>query len=137
MKENRPYIGVDAIIFDNPNTKVLLNKRVSKSFNGMWGLISGMIEEGETVKDALKREALEEIGVDIEIINFTGKYYDKIGRHPTKTVICLPHICKIINETPKAISECSDVRWFTAEELKDMDLAFDHKQMLEDIGFIK
>jgi 8-oxo-dGTP diphosphatase len=65
-----------------------------KSFPGCWGLISGFIEWGETAEDALKREAKEEFGIEIEVVRFTGRYYDKKNRHPTKTVICLPIFVK-------------------------------------------
>ena len=49
------------------------------AYNGYWWLISGIIEWGEDVKDVLKREAMEEVGVELGNIKFTGKYYDKIG----------------------------------------------------------
>ena len=70
---------------------------------------------------------MEEIGVELGNIKFTGRYYDKIGRHPTKTFICLPHTCDIISGTPKPVSECDEVRWFSKEEVRKMTLAYDHK----------
>jgi len=90
-QKDHPWIGVDNIIVDDEG-RILLVKRSEniRSYPGMWGLVSGYIEWGETVEDALKREAKEEIGVEIEIVRFTGRYYDKKGRHPTKTIICLP-----------------------------------------------
>lgn len=135
MKEKRPYLGVDAI-FVNEAKEILLIHRTGKNFNGYWGLVSGMVEWNEEVLEALKREVKEEIGVEIENIQYTGKYYDKIGRHPTKTVICLPHFCKIKSGIPSPISECDEVRWFTSAEIKNMELSYDHKKMLEDAGLI-
>ena len=81
---------------------------------------------------------MEEIGVKIEIIRFTGRYYDKPGRHPTKTAISLPFRTRIIlgKPHPAQPEEVADVRWFTPEEIRKMELAFDHKQMLEDEGLI-
>jgi ADP-ribose pyrophosphatase YjhB (NUDIX family) len=132
----KPYIGADAIILNEKN-QVLLIHRTGKNFNGYWGLVSGMIEWGEDVHTALKREALEEIGVEIDIIRFTGKYYDRIGRHPSKTVICLPHICKITKGIPRPVSECDAIQWFNPIDIKDMELAYDHKQMLKDEDIIE
>lgn len=135
MDNKKPYIGVDAII-TNTDNEILLIHRTGKNFNGFWGLVSGMVEWGETISDALKREVMEEIGVEIEIQKFTGRYYDKIGRHPTKTVICLPHICKITSGVPSAVSECDEVKWFKPAEVRKMTLAYDHIQMLLDEGLI-
>ncbi len=81
-------------------------------------------------------EAREEIGVELGNIKFTGRYYDKKGRHPTKIFICLPHTCKIISGTPTPVNECDEVRRFKPEEIRTMDLAYDHKQMLEDLSLI-
>ncbi len=131
---DHPYIGVDAII-QNDDDKILLIKRseTSKAYPNMWGLVSGMVEWGESVEDALKREVQEEIGQEIYDIEYTGKYYDAIGRHPTKTVICLPHRCKLRDYNfilePREVSE---LVWFLPSEIRNMNLAFDHKQMLID-----
>lgn len=135
MKEKRPYLGVDAI-FVNDKKEILLIHRTGKNFNGYWGLVSGMVEWNEEVKDALKREVKEEIGVEIEGIRYTGRYYDRVGRHPSKTVICLPHFCKIKSGIPSAVSECDEVRWFKGAEIRKMELAYDHKKMLEDAGLL-
>ena len=129
MDKKKPYIGVDAIII-NDEGKILLIHRTGKNFNGYWGLVSGMIEWKEDVETALKRKVMEEIG--IEIIRYTGRYYDKIGRHPSKTVICLPHICKIVKGEPNPVSECDEVKWFNSTDIKNMVLAYDHFQMLKD-----
>ncbi len=135
MEVKRPYIGVDAIII-NEKGEILLIHRTGKNFNGYWGLVSGMVEWNEEVVSALKREVMEEIGVEIEGISYVGTYYDTIGRHPSKTVICLPHLCKIKSGTPSPVSECDDVRWFTKREIRDMQLAYDHKKMLEDLELV-
>lgn len=135
MNNKRPYLGVDAI-FVNEKEEILLIHRTGKNFHGYWGLVSGMVEWGKEVEDALKREVREEIGVEIKDITYIGKYYDEIGRHPTKTVICLPHFCKIKSGFPATVSECDEVRWFKKEEIRKMELAYDHKKMLSDLGLI-
>lgn len=137
--EDHPYVGVDNIII-NEEGKILLIKRSFKSNNypEYWGLIGGWMKWGETVEDTLKREAKEEIGCEIEVIRFTGRYYDAKGRHPTKTSLCLPHITKITRGTPvpNQPEEVSDVKWFSPEEIKAMELAYDHKKMLSDEGLL-
>lgn len=41
-------------------------------------------------------------------------------------------ICKIIGGELKADTDADDAKWFDLKEVGNMDLAFDHKQMLED-----
>lgn len=135
-KQDHPWVGVDAIILSDDKKKVLLIKRGSKAYHGMWGFVSGKVDWGEEVKETVVREAKEETNLDIEIVRFVGRYYDKRGRHPTKTMICLPHICRAVGGQLKAGDDAADARWFSLEEVKGMELAFDHKQMLIDEGLI-
>jgi len=138
MNENNdhPWIGIDAIILDKNNNKILLIKRGSKAYHGMWGFISGTVDWGEEVEETVIREAKEETNLDIKITKFVGRYYDKKGRHPTKTMICLPHICEVVGGELKAGDDALEAKWFTLDEIKNMELAFDHKQMLIDEGLI-
>ena len=131
-QKDHPWIGIDAIMLNEDKTKVLLIKRGSKAYRGMWGFVSGKVDWGEEIKETVIREVKEETNLDVEIEKFVGRYYDKKGRHPTKTMICLPHICKIISGELKPDDDALDAKWFSLEEVKKMDLAFDHKQMLID-----
>jgi 8-oxo-dGTP diphosphatase len=135
-QKDHPWIGVDAIILNEDKTKVLLIKRGSKAYYGMWGFVSGKVEWGEEIKETVVREAKEEVNLDVEIERFIGRYYDKRGRHPTKTMICLPHICKVVGGELKPGSDALEAKWFSLEEVKNMELSFDHKQMLVDEGLI-
>jgi NADH pyrophosphatase NudC (nudix superfamily) len=50
----------------------------------------------------------------------------------------MPHICKIIEGKAKnnQPEEVQDVRWFNPEEVMNLDIAYDHKQMLIDENLI-
>lgn len=139
-QKDHPYIGVDIIIV-NDEGMVLLERRAAQmnTYPMYWGLPGGWVEWNETAYDALKREAREELGVEIEVIKFVGKYYDAPGVHPTKTRFGLPHICKIISGTPHANQpeEVSDIGWFDPRAVVNMKLAYDHNQMLIDAGVCK
>lgn len=67
----RPTIGVFAVIY-NPHSceQVLLSKRE----DGRWNLPGGGIKSGEDMKEALKREVLEETGLEIEPHKLLGVY---------------------------------------------------------------
>jgi 8-oxo-dGTP diphosphatase len=62
-------VGVGAIIIDG-NQKVLLTKRKGSHGEGSYGSLGGHLEYGESPTEALKREALEELGIELEQIEF-------------------------------------------------------------------
>ncbi|MFC1687585.1 NUDIX hydrolase [Patescibacteria group bacterium] len=134
--KDHPWIGIDAIILNEDSTKILLIKRGSKAYHGMWGLISGRVQWREEIRDTVVREVKEETNLDVKIVKFVGRYYDKKDRHPTKTMICLPHICEVLGGDLKAGDDALEAKWYPLEEIKSMDLAFDHKQILIDEGVI-
>jgi mutator protein MutT len=55
---------IRAIIFDGNN--IILIKRV-KMDDEYWVFPGGLVEEGETIKGALKRECKEELGIEIKV----------------------------------------------------------------------
>ena len=68
IQEIRP--AVTAAIF-NKEGHILLQKRKDV---GSWGLISGHVEFGETITEALLREIREETSTHAEILRFIGLY---------------------------------------------------------------
>lgn len=134
MAHQTTKVGVSNIFVDE-NGHLLLMKRSENctTFPGYWGLVGGFIDPGETPKEACIRESQEEIGVKIEVIRFIGRYYNTPTPH-YQNVISLPHYSKILSGTPHPaqLEECSDVRWFLPEEVRSMELAYDHKQILVD-----
>lgn len=61
----QPIVGVGALIRDEE--KLVLVKRGVQPGKGKWSIPGGVVELGETVRDAVLREAKEESGLDIEI----------------------------------------------------------------------
>jgi 8-oxo-dGTP diphosphatase len=60
-----PIVGVAAIIMDQGN--ILLGRRAKKSSRpGLWCIPCGYVEYDEEIRDALRREALEETGLEVE-----------------------------------------------------------------------
>lgn len=97
-----------------------------KTYNGGWVFPGGQVEVGENVIDAVKREVMEEAGVDIEvgevfcIASNTGKYpgYNGVKEVPTK--IMLDFICKAKGGIPRPSDENSESAYFPKDQVLDL-----------------
>lgn len=74
-KPRNPIPTIDVILFENSNSnRVLLIKRKKDPFKDYFSLPGGFVNEGETVEDAVRREAEEELLVEVEPIDILGVY---------------------------------------------------------------
>jgi len=72
----RLSIEVEAIIFRRNDSRIeyLLLKRLPQK-NGFWQPVTGGMEEGETLEEALRREIMEETGIRKIVAMIEGLYY--------------------------------------------------------------
>src|ERR671939_1426438 len=75
-KRRNPVPAVDFIITKDDNSKMLLVRRKNEPFRGVLSIPGGFINEGETVEDAMRREAKEETSLVLEPIAILGVYSD-------------------------------------------------------------
>ncbi|MFH2114125.1 MAG: NAD(+) diphosphatase [Spirochaetota bacterium] len=50
----------------------LLLARNANSTTGFWSLIAGFVEPGETFEDCVRREVMEEVGIEVEVDGYLG-----------------------------------------------------------------
>ena len=122
--ENKEWVMPTHII---AGAGIVINERdevlMVKTHNAGWVFPGGQVEVGENVIDAVKREIMEEAGVDIEvgevfcIASNTGKYpgYNGVKEVPTK--IMLDFICKAKGGTPRPSDENSESAYVPKEEV--------------------
>ncbi|UXE61088.1 MAG: A/G-specific adenine glycosylase [Woronichinia naegeliana WA131] len=105
-------IGVAVVI--NDQNQILIDRRPPEGLlGGLWEFPGGKIEANETVEDCIKREILEEIGIEITV----GKSLITIDHAYTHFRVTLyVHLCQYVSGTPRAI-ECEEVRWVTLEAI--------------------
>lgn len=108
-------VGVGAIIV-NPEGRVFLAKRGGQAKNerGLWEFPGGSVEFGETLKDALKREMLEEYGITIDVENLLD-VVDHILPEEKQHWVSPTFLCKLVGEAEPVIKEphkCSQIGWF-------------------------
>lgn len=137
IKTKLVIVGVPAII-QNSKGEILLGKRSKdmKFYPDTWGLPGGIAEYGETQEQTIKRELKEEMGIETKVIKH-GKPFNQL---PVKECrfhsLNIPIYCKITSGIPKPKDETSEVKWFPLKEIKNMKLAYQHKEILKQEGLI-
>jgi 8-oxo-dGTP diphosphatase len=123
-----PTVTVDAII--QREDKILLIRRKNEPFKGYWALPGGFIEYQETAEDAVRREVMEEAGLEVDIIGFQNVYSDP-NRDPRGHVISLCYIARG-NGVAVAGDDAKEARFIPVNEIFELDLAFDHQKILKE-----
>lgn len=129
------HLGANAIL--TCKGKLLLEKRRDSD---IWGLVGGGCKKYETGRDAIAREVYEELGVRIHKDRFTKlDVYGDPGRIAAYRdgsiwrMVIVVYGYDFEEEPAMRISEESkDLRFFSREEIKDIEIAITHSDIVED-----
>ncbi|MEE1035867.1 MAG: NUDIX domain-containing protein [Oscillospiraceae bacterium] len=133
------HLGANAIL--TCKGRLLLEKRRDSD---IWGLVGGGCKKTETGRDAIAREVYEELGLRIHKDRFQKlAVYDDPGRIAAYRDGSIWRMVIVVygldfDEEPamRISSESKDLRFFTKEELKDIEIAITHSDIVEDL-FLK
>ncbi|MBN1135012.1 MAG: NUDIX hydrolase [Anaerolineae bacterium] len=129
-----PIVGVGAVIRDGP--RILLIRRNREPGKGHWTFPGGAVELGETVRDAVYREALEETGLQVEagemIVAIDRVLRDEAGRIQYHYVI-LDFLARPVGGTLRPGDDASDARWASLDELDELDLNQEAKEIAQKV----
>lgn len=131
----RTRLGANAII--TCKGKLLLEKRRDSD---TWGLVGGGVKNYEEPIDAIAREVREELGIRIPKEKFRKlAVYGEPGRI---AAYCDGSVWRMVivvfalelEEEPQITlsAESRDMRFFTKEELKDIEVVITHSDIVED-----
>ena len=119
----QPGFGVGAVVIENG--KVLLARRGQPPLQGRWTLPGGMVELGEALEDALRREVLEEtgwtvrVGQQLALFDFIEKdEEDRVRYH----YVLADFFCKRLDGELRAGSDVTNVRLVSPVELDEYRL---------------
>lgn len=132
-KANSLVPAVSAIITDRTE-KILLHRR---SDNDLWGLPGGTMEPGETVSEAIKREAKEETGLVVQPVEVIGIYSNpqhviayNDGEIRQEFSICFR--CEIESGELQLSRESNGLAFFTPEEIEHLEMHPSIRKRIED-----
>lgn len=119
-------------IIQRANTFLFVKRSdYTEASSGYWCPVSGRIEENETQEDALKREVMEEVGVDAVAV-------EKICEIPSPDGQFFLHYWRtdITGGEAKICShEATEMKWVTVEELKQLQPTFEEElQIVEELA---
>lgn len=116
-----PEPTVGALIL-NRDGKIFLMK--SYKWRGRYVIPGGHVELGETLEQALKREAKEETGLDVHDIKFIcmQEFILDEAFWKKRHFIFLDYACKTDSDEAKLNSEGQEYGWFTVREALKLPL---------------
>ena len=117
-----PRVGVGAVILHDD--KVLLVRRGKSPSFGKWSLPGGLVELGETMREAIAREIVEECGIKIRIVDVAG-VIDRIVKDDTGRVryhyVLVDYLACPESTDAVAGSDAAEAQWFEIDRLDELD----------------
>lgn len=124
-KSSRSAIPVVAGVLIHEGKVLIARRRLWDSNGGKWEFPGGKLEQGEDRRAALKREMMEELGVEVAVrphfyrmeIEYRGKLFDATF-----------HRCSLLLGDPQPLA-AEELAWITADELDEYDFLSGNKQV--------
>jgi len=126
-----PLVGVGAIIVQGD--RVVLVKRGHPPLAGEWSIPGGVLEVGETLREAVVREAREETGLVVEPGELLGVYDRLVRTADGRTqyhYVLIDFLCRRISGELRAAGDAEEARWFTRSEWAKLKLPPDTEDVI-------
>lgn len=134
--EDRPRLVCDRghIIYVNPKLvvgviperrdgRILLLRRAIEPRYGYWTFPGGFMEIDETVEECAAREAFEETGMHVRVLDLIG-VYSRPGPHGP-AIVSIVFRGTVGNGAPQPGREALETRWFLPDDIPWDELAYD------------
>ncbi|HEY63182.1 MAG TPA: NUDIX hydrolase [Caldilineae bacterium] len=119
-----PLVGVGAVVIRDDH-HVLLIRRGQPPRQGEWGVPGGLVELGESLADAVRREVREECGIEIRVGPLLGIFQpivrDEVGRVRFHYVV-LDYLAYYTGGVLRPASDIEAAEWVAPERLADYSL---------------
>lgn len=116
----KKLVKVVGAIIENENNEILCALRSpDMSLPNLWEFPGGKLELGESYKEAIEREIMEELDCSVEFIDV---FNDNTHEYDAFIVNLVTVKCKLISGTP-TVSEHSKLIWLKRENLNSLKWA--------------
>jgi 8-oxo-dGTP diphosphatase len=112
-----PVVGVGVVLVQDG--KVLLVRRGRDPGRGLWAVPGGKIRHGEPMREAARRELLEETGLEVEVgdVVWVGEYLGADDH-----IVLIDFAGSVMGGELRAGDDAEDVRWVELEEAVEYPL---------------
>jgi len=128
----RPLVGVGAVIIER--SRVLLVERGQPPQQGQWSLPGGLLEVGERLEEAVRREVREETGLEVEVLSLAGVFERIVpdaGGRPEYHYVLLDYLCRPCGGALRPSSDVTAAAWVSPVELPQYPLTAGPREFLE------
>ncbi len=120
----RPILGIGAAIVEGD--RFVLVQRSQPPHQGEWSIPGGMLECGESLKEAAIREACEETSLEVEPVVLI-EVFERIVRDTAGQIqfhyVIMDYLCRVKGGTLRAGEDAADARWMRLAELDQLQVA--------------
>jgi 8-oxo-dGTP diphosphatase len=106
-----PLVGVGAVIVDKG--RVLFIRRGTEPMKGRWSIPGGLVELGESLTDAVRREVKEETGLEVEVVELI-ELLDRVYRDDMRVryhYVIADYLCRVTGGEAHAGSDAAEAHW--------------------------
>lgn len=128
-----PRVGVGVIIF-NEYGRVLLIKRGNEPSKNLWSVPGGLVELGEKVTEAVRREALEECNLHVEpkmILDVVDLILKDDEEGVRFHYVLIDYLADFLGGELMPQSDASDAGWFSESDLTNLHIPEITQTLLE------
>jgi ADP-ribose pyrophosphatase YjhB (NUDIX family) len=119
-------VGIGGVVIEN--NKALLIRRGGEPLRGQWSSPGGTLELGESLEQGVRRELLEETGLEVRVLDFL-EAFDRIFVDPDANngkprfhFVIVDYLCERVAGTPRAGGDAVDVAFAAENELAKFEL---------------
>lgn len=122
---DRPIVGVGAVIVEG--SRVLLIRRGREPLLGQWSIPGGVVEAGETMRQAAAREAREETGLEIEVGELLEVFESIVpGADPGRSqyhYVIIDFLCQKKSGELRAGGDALEALWASRDQLAELKVS--------------
>ena len=109
-------VALKGLVFKNGRLLIVKRAQNDEVGGGTWETVGGKMEFGEDFELALKREFLEEVGLEIQVksLLFATTFFTKKNRQ----IVLLTFLCEYISDSIQLSSEHEEFLWASKDEVE-------------------